>query len=45
MPGRLPGIHVFLRQTKRWMAGDNPAIAATVRDETLRRASDPRGTA
>jgi hypothetical protein len=28
MPGRVPGIHVFLTQTRRktWMAGTSPAM-------------------
>jgi hypothetical protein len=26
MPGLVPGIHVFLVETKTWMAGTNPAM-------------------
>jgi hypothetical protein len=26
MPGLVPGIHVFLQQSKTWMAGTSPAM-------------------
>jgi hypothetical protein len=30
MPGLVPGIHVFLSQSKTWMAGTGPAMTVCV---------------